>query len=127
VKPGKSGVARLIDATSYSFKGISACWRNEAAFRQEVLLVIVLLPLSFGVAASVEQWLLLVLPLLLLLIVELLNSAVENIVDRIGHELNELSGRAKDMGSAAVLICLLMTGLSWIAIAWKNFAPWSVN
>ena len=124
MKPGKSGLARLVDATSYSIKGIGACWRNEAAFRQEVLLVVVLLPLSFAVAVSIEQWLLLVLPLFLLLIVELLNSAVENIVDRIGHELNELSGRAKDMGSAAVLISLLMTGLSWIAIAWKNFAPW---
>ena len=56
--------------------------------------------------------------------IELLNSAVENIVDRIGHELNELSGRAKDMGSAAVLISLLMTGLAWIAIGWKNFASW---
>lgn len=125
MKPGKSGLRRLIDATSYSFKGISACWRNEAAFRQEVLLVVVLLPLSFGVAASVEQWLLLILPLLLLLIVELLNSAVENIVDRIGHERNELSGRAKDMGSAAVLFCLMMVGVSWVAIGWKNFGPWS--
>ena len=123
MKPGKTGLQRLIDATSYSFKGIKACWRNEAAFRQEVLLVAVLLPLSFGVAATVEQWLLLVLPLLLLLIVELLNSAVENIVDRIGHERNELSGRAKDMGSAAVLFCLMMAGMSWVAIGWKNFAP----
>jgi diacylglycerol kinase (ATP) len=123
VKPGKTGLARLIDATSFSLKGISACWLNEAAFRQEVLLVAILLPLSFWVAASVEQWLLLVLPLLLLLIVELLNSAVENIVDRIGHDPHELSGRAKDMGSAAVLICLLLAGLSWAAIGWKNFAP----
>jgi len=127
VKPGKTGLERLVDATSYSLKGIAACWRNEAAFRQEVLLVIVLLPLSFGVATSVEQWLLLVLPLFLMLIVELLNSAIENIVDRIGHERNELSGRAKDMGSAAVLICLSMAGLSWIAIAWKNFASWPGN
>jgi diacylglycerol kinase (ATP) len=122
VKPGKSGLTRLIDATAYSAKGIAACWRNEAAFRQEALLVLILLPLSFALAASVEQWLLLTLPLLLLLVVELLNSAVENIVDRIGHELHELSGRAKDMGSAAVLISLLMAGLSWTAITWKNLA-----
>jgi diacylglycerol kinase (ATP) len=122
VKPGKTGLARLIDATGYSIKGIRACWRNEAAFRQEVLLVIVLLPLSLLVAKSIEQWLLLVTPLFLLLIVELLNSAVENVVDRIGQELHKLSGRAKDMGSAAVLICLLLTGTSWVAIAWKNFA-----
>ena len=92
MKSGKTGLARLIDATSFSFKGIRACWLNEAAFRQEVLLVAILLPLSFWVAASVEQWLLLILPLLLLLIVELLNSAVENIVDRIGPDPHELSG-----------------------------------
>ncbi len=122
MKPGKSGLSRLYDATGYSASGIRACWRNEAAFRQEVLLSAVLLPLSFFVAASIEQWLLLIAPLILLLIVELLNSAVENVVDRIGHEPNALSGRAKDMGSAAVLMCLLMVALTWLAIAWKNFA-----
>lgn len=121
MKPGKSGLARLIDAAAYSASGIRACWRNEAAFRQEVVLLLVLLPFSFLVARSVEQWLLLVTPLLLLLIVELLNSAVENVVDRIGPELHDLSGRAKDMGSAAVLICLIIAGLTWITIGWKNF------
>jgi len=121
LKPGKSGLARLFDAAAYSARGISACWRNEAAFRQEVALLLVLLPLSFLVARSIEQWLLLVTPLLLLLIVELLNSAVENVVDRIGPEPHDLSGRAKDMGSAAVLICLIIAGLTWITIVWKNF------
>jgi diacylglycerol kinase (ATP) len=121
VKPGKSGTARLFDATVYSLKGIGAAWRNEAAFRQEVALLVVLLPLSFVVARSVEQWLLLTMPLLLLLIVELLNSAIENAVDRIGHELHDLSGRAKDMGSAAVLLCLLLIAVCWLTIAWKNF------
>ena len=121
MKPGKTGLSRLFDAAGYSAQGIRACWRNEAAFRQEVALLIVLLPLSFLAANSVEQWLLLVLPLILLLIVELLNSAVENVVDRIGGEHHDLSGRAKDMGSAAVLFCLLMVASSWIAIAWKNF------
>jgi len=121
VKPGKTGLARLLDATGYSMKGIRACWRNEAAFRQEVLLCAILFPLAFYVARSIEQWLLLTLPLLLLLIVELLNSAVENVVDRIGHEHHDLSGKAKDMGSAAVLLCLIMTALCWGAIAWKNF------
>ena len=113
---------RLFDATAYSAKGISACWRNEAAFRQEVLLVIVLLPLSPLVARSVEQWLLLVLPLFVLLIVELLNSAVENVVDRIGPERHVLSGQAKDMGSAAVLLCLVMIALAWATLAWQNFS-----
>ena len=86
------------------------------------LLAGVLLPLSFLVAKSVEQWLLLVTPLLVLLIVELLNSAIESVVDRIGHEFNALSGRAKDMGSAAVLLCLALVFVSWAGIAWKNFA-----
>jgi diacylglycerol kinase (ATP) len=121
LKPGKTGLARLIDAAAYSANGIRACWRDEAAFRQEVLLLVVLLPVSFLVARSIEQWLLLVTPLLLLLIVELLNTAVENVVDRIGPEVNDLSGRAKDMGSAAVLICLIIAGLSWFTIGWKNF------
>jgi len=122
LKPGKTGLQRLIDATAYSAKGIRACWRNEAAFRQEVILLLVLLPISFFVARSIEQWLLLVTPLLLLLIVELLNSAIESVVDRIGSEPHDLSGRAKDMGSAAVLLCLVMTGLSWLTIGWKNLA-----
>jgi len=122
MKPGKTGLRRLLDATGYSARGIRACWRNEAAFRQEVLLAGVLLPLSFLVARSIEQWLLLVAPLLVLLIVELLNSAIENVVDRIGHETHELSGRAKDMGSAAVLLSLILVFVSWAGIAWKNFA-----
>jgi diacylglycerol kinase (ATP) len=121
VKPRKGGLARLFDAAGYSASGIRACWRHEAAFRQEAALLIVLLPLAFLVARSVEQWLLLTLPLFLLLIVELLNSAIENIVDRIGHEHHELSGRAKDMGSAAVLFSLVMAASSWVAITWKNF------
>ena len=122
MKPGKTGLSRLVDATRYSIKGIRACWRNEAAFRQEALLVVALLPFSLLVANSTEQWLLLVAPLLLLLIVELLNSAIENVVDRFGHELHELSGQAKDMGSAAVLICLVLTALCWFSIGWRNFS-----
>ena len=122
MKPGKSGMARLFDAAGYSIKGICAAWRNEAAFRQEVALCAVLLPLSFLVARSIEQWLLLSMPLFLLLVVELLNTAIENVVDRIGDELHDLSGKAKDMGSAAVLVCLLMLAVAWLSIGWKNFA-----
>ncbi|RPH94365.1 MAG: diacylglycerol kinase [Lysobacterales bacterium] len=122
MKPGKSGMARLFDAAGYSIKGIRAAWRNEAAFRQEVALCVVLFPLSFFVARSIEQWLLLTTPLFLLLIVELLNTAIENVVDRIGSERHDLSGRAKDMGSAAVLVCLLMLAVAWLSIGWKNFA-----
>lgn len=121
MKPGKTGLARLLDATGYSMKGIAAIWRNEAAFRQEILLATVLLPLSFLLASDAVQWLLLVAPLLLIFIVELLNSAIESVVDRIGPEHHELSGRAKDMGSAAVFFCLVLIALSWVGVAWQNF------
>ncbi len=107
MKPGKTGLRRGIDACGYSFQGIKAVFENEAAFRQELLLVLVLGTASFWLAANAYEWLVLVAPLLLLLIVELLNSAIENTVDRIGDEIHELSGRAKDMGSAAVMFSLL--------------------
>ena len=104
MKPGKTGIRRLIDATSYSMKGLRSTFKNESAFRQELLLVVVLL----------------VAPLFLLLIVELLNSAIEAVVDRIGDEHHELSGRAKDMGSAAVFVCLVLIAVFWGSTAWQN-------
>ena len=122
MKPGRTGVKRIFDATGHSIRGITACWNHEAAFRQDVILSTILFILSFFLARSIEQWLLLVLPLILILIVELLNSAVENAVDRIGTERHHLSGRAKDMGSAAVLFCWVVIGMSWIAIAWENLS-----
>ena len=122
MKKSKTGLVRWLDAIGHSFRGIRACWEHEAAFRQDVLLSLVLFILSFFLARSAEQWLLLVFPLFLILIVELLNSAVENVVDRIGPDLHTLSGRAKDMGSAAVLFCLILIATSWIAIAWENFS-----
>ena len=121
MKPGPKGMARLFAATGYSIRGLLACWKTEAAFRQEIALCAVLVPLSFFVARTAEQWLLLTAPLLLLLIVELLNSAVETTVDRIGPEHNALSGRAKDIGSAAVFLCLLLIGLTWLTVLWRNF------
>jgi diacylglycerol kinase (ATP) len=120
MKPGRTGVKRIFDATGHSIRGISACWDHETAFRQDVILSSILFITSFFLARSIEQWLLLVLPLILILIVELLNSAVENAVDRIGTERHHLSGRAKDMGSAAVLFCWVVIGMSWIAIGWEN-------
>ena len=122
MKANRTGVMRIIDAAGHSIRGIRACWENEAAFRQDVLLVVVLFGISFFLANTAEQWLLLVIPLILILIVELLNSAVENTVDRIGEERHVLSGRAKDMGSAAVLFSHVVIGLSWGAIAWTNLS-----
>jgi diacylglycerol kinase (ATP) len=121
MKPGKTGLARLIDATGYSIKGLAACWRHEAAFRADVLLFVGLMTTSFFVARSIEQWLLLTGPLYLLLMVELLNSAVEAAIDRIGSERHHLSGRAKDMASAAIMLCLVLIVASWGAIIWKNY------
>ena len=122
MKHGKTGIKRWANATGHSIRGIRACWNHEAAFRQDVMLSAVLFVTSFFLARSAEQWLLLVLPLFLILIVELLNSAVENAVDRIGTERHHLSGRAKDMGSAAVLFCLILIAMSWITIAWENLS-----
>lgn len=109
----KKGLARLISALRYSLQGIAACYRNEEAFRQEVivfgllLVVIVLIPVSGLVK------LLLFTVNSLVLIVELLNSAVEAIVDRVSPEYDELAGRAKDMGSAAVLLSLVAAAAAW--------------
>ena len=121
MKPGKKGLGRLIDATGYSIQGLRSAWKNEAAFRQEIFAAAILAPLSFFVARGPVQWLLLVSPLFLMLVVELLNSAIESVVDRIGSEHNDLSGRAKDMGSAAVLLCIILIGLNWSTILWQNF------
>lgn len=121
MKPGKTGFARLIDATAYSWRGLKAAFKHEAAFRQELLLVLVLGIASFWLAQNPVEWLILVLPLWVLLIVELLNSAIENVTDRIGDELHELSGRAKDMGSAAVLFALLLVASAWGGIAWNRW------
>ncbi len=121
MKPGKSGLPRLLDAIRYSIKGLGAAFTHEAAFRQELLLVFILTGASFWLAANVYEWLVLIAPLLILLIVELLNSAIENTVDRIGSELHDLSGRAKDMGSAAVMLSLLLIAICWGAIFWLHY------
>jgi diacylglycerol kinase (ATP) len=121
MKPGKTGLTRIIEATGHSIRGLRACWQHETAFRQDVIISLVLLALSFFVAESTTQWLALIAPLFLLVIVELLNSAVEAAVDRIGHEHHELSGRAKDFGSAAVFLCWFLIAASWGSIAWTNF------
>lgn len=121
MNPGKTGLARILSATGNSMSGIKACWVHEEAFRQNVALSLVLLLASFFVAESPMQWLLLVFPLFLLLIVESLNSAIETVVDRIGTEYHELSGRAKDSASAAVFFCLILIFVSWATIVWTNF------
>lgn len=120
-KPGRKGVQRIIWATYYSFRGVRAALQNEAAFRQEFALMVFLLPLAFWLGETVEQQLLLIAPCILVVVVELLNSAIEAVVDRIGSERHILSGRAKDMGSAAVFFCLFLVVLSWGLIGWHRF------
>ncbi|PLY01569.1 MAG: diacylglycerol kinase [Desulfuromonas sp.] len=115
---GNTGLKRILCAAGYSLKGLRAAWTYEAAFRQELLLALVLIPLACLLEVSPCERLLLIGVVLLVLIVELLNSAIEAVVDRVGAEFHELSGRAKDLGSAAVLLALLLTALVWGVILW---------
>lgn len=117
----KTGVARILRAARFSYQGISAAIKQEAAFRQELVLMAILLPLAFWLGEDAEQRLLLISPCVLVIVVELLNSAIEAVVDRIGAERHELSGQAKDMGSAAVLVSLLLVVLSWGMIGYQRF------
>ncbi len=115
-KPGKTGIARIIDAGGYSWLGLTAAFKHEAAFRQELLLLVVLVPLAVWLGDGGVEYALLIGCLLLVLITELLNSAVEAVVDRIGPEHHELAGRAKDIGSAAVFVALVNVGLVWLFV-----------
>jgi len=108
-----TGLRRLLLAGVYASAGIRAAARHEAAFRQEAIVAVVLLPLAFWVDATSLERVALIGCVVLVLVVELLNSAIEAVVDRIGPEFHVLSGRAKDMGSGAVLVCLLFAAYVW--------------
>ena len=123
-KPGATGITRIIKATGYSMKGLKSAWINEAAFRQELMLILLLMPLTLWVGETLNQILLLVVISWLVVIVEVLNSAIEAVVDRIGPEHHELSGRAKDLGSAAVFIALALNTLVWGALVGRNLLGW---
>lgn len=111
-----SGLRRLINAAGYSRAGLKACWQNEEAFRQELLLSLALLPLAWWLGDGGLERALLISSLLLVLIAELANSGIEAVVDRIGPERHELSARAKDIGSALVLLALLNAALVWLLV-----------
>ncbi len=115
-KPGKTGIARIIKATQYSWQGLTAAWKHEAAFRQELMLALVGIPLAFWLAENKFELLWLILPLFILVIAELVNSALEAVVDRISDEHHELSGRAKDIGSAIVFVSLLLLVTIWSVV-----------
>lgn len=113
---GKTGLRRLINATGYSIEGFKAAYKNEDAFRQEVLLAVVLIPLAFYLEQGGLGRALMVGSVLLVLIVELLNSAVEATVDRISLENHNLAKRAKDIGSAAVMLSLFALASVWALV-----------
>jgi diacylglycerol kinase (ATP) len=115
---GKRGLPRLINALGYSRDGLLAAWRNEAAFRQEILLAAIALPLAFYLGKTGVERALLVGSIILILIVEILNSALEAVVDKASPEKHELAKRAKDMASAAVLLSLINAAAVWACVLW---------
>lgn len=112
----RAELARLVHATHYSLQGLRAAFRHEAAFRQECILSLVLIPAGLWLGRTGAERALLVGSILLVIIVELLNSGLEAVVDRFGGEQHELSGRAKDVGSAAVFIALLNVVVVWALV-----------
>jgi diacylglycerol kinase (ATP) len=118
---GRTGIDRVLHATRYSAQGLREAYRGESAFRQEFWLAAFMLPAAFWLGRSWVEVALLAGSVLLVLIVELLNSAIEATVDRVGFELHDLSKRAKDYGSAAVMLSLVVAAAVWAAALWQRF------
>tara|TARA_Y100001960_G_scaffold325756_1_gene408730 strand:+ start:33 stop:389 length:357 start_codon:yes stop_codon:yes gene_type:complete len=116
LKPGKTGIRRILDATGYSLQGLKAAWIHEAAFRQELVLTLVLSICAFLLPVTTSERIMMISSLLLVVIVELINSAIEAVVDRVSDDWHELSGRAKDIGSAAVFVALFLALFVWASI-----------
>ncbi len=115
-KTGATGLTRIINAAGYSWLGLKAAYANEAAFRQELWLVAVLSPVALVYGPGIADKAILIASLLFILLVEILNSAIEAVVDRFGDEIHPLSGRAKDMGSTAVMLAFFITALVWLSV-----------
>jgi len=120
-KPGKKGLARIIAATGYSLRGLGSAWRHEAAFRQELVALLLCVPAAFWLGQTASQQAILLFSCGLVLVTELLNSAIEAIVDRVSTEHHPLSGQAKDLGSAAVFVSILFAILVWSIVASHRF------
>ncbi|HCR2983445.1 TPA: diacylglycerol kinase [Serratia marcescens] len=116
-----TGLTRIIKAAGYSYKGLSAAWRHEAAFRQELVVTLLAIILAVWLDVGAIARILLIGSVALVMIVEILNSAIEAVVDRIGSEHHELSGRAKDMGSAAVSLAIVLALFVWGTVLWQHF------
>ena len=121
-KQGKRGLRRLLDAAGYSAAGLTSAWRTEEAFRQEVVLGLVLAPLALWLGQTALERTLLIASWLVVMIVEILNTAIEATVDRISDDYHRLSGKAKDLGSAAVFLSVVLAVLVWGTVAWQRFA-----
>lgn len=120
-KPGNTGIRRILRATKFSAQGLAQAWRHEAAFRQEIALTLLLAPIAVWLGRTAVERALLISVCLIVIIVELVNSAIEAAIDRHGAEHHELSGRAKDLGSAAVFISLVLVLLVWSAVSYERF------
>ncbi len=118
----RRGIERLLRATAHSLAGLHTAYRGEAAFRLEAWLAVVMLPLAFWLGRGWPEVALLAGSVTLVLIVELLNSAIEATVDRVSFELHDLSKRAKDVASAAVFVAVLLCGAIWAAAIWQRVA-----
>lgn len=116
----KGGLQRVLNAARYSMQGFRAALNYEAAFRQELALAILMLPLSFWLAANRWELLAMLASMLLVLIIELFNSALEALADEVSIERRERLGRAKDMGSAAVFLALSVCVFTWVAVLWPR-------
>ncbi len=119
---GKRGLLRVVNAFHYSADGLRDAWRNEDAFRQEVILAFVMVPAALMLPVTLIERILLIGAVMGVLIVEILNTAVEAAIDRHSFEINPLAKRAKDLGSAAVLLSLILAGGVWLSILWATFA-----
>ena len=117
----ESLIGHIKNAFNYTFAGLASAWKNELAFRGEVVVATIMIPLGIWLGRSGVEQALLIASILLILLTELLNSALEAVVDRIGPERHELSKRAKDMGSAAAFISMVTAALVWIIIALDHF------
>tara|TARA_Y100001956_G_scaffold5226_1_gene4668 strand:+ start:491 stop:880 length:390 start_codon:yes stop_codon:yes gene_type:complete len=120
-KPGATGITRIVNATGYSIQGLKAAFRHEAAIRQEIGLLVVAILALLWLSLPVVETILMLATVVLVLVVELINSAIEAVVDRVGTERHELSGRAKDIGSAAVLVALTLAAFTWGYILYHHF------
>lgn len=124
---GKTGLKRLVNAFGYSLAGFKAAYKHEDAFRQEVLLAVILIPLALWMPLLAINKALMIASVLLVIIVELLNSAIEATVDRISLENHDLAKRAKDIGSAAVLVSLMNVVVVWILVIKSQWVMLSLS